>query len=137
MLESLFRPIKKRLQLRCFPVKFAKFLRTPISKDIYERLLLHLFRDVVEWTGWNIHDGVFLLDFHDFRKFPFQNCPTLLKYNQAQMFSWQFFNFLQNSHFAENLLVAASETILVSHWLLFQGIISNAIYFNENKQQIR
>ena len=32
--------IKKRLQHKCFPVKFAKFLRTPILKNIYERLLL-------------------------------------------------------------------------------------------------
>ena len=34
--------IKKRLQHRCFPVKFAKFLRTPIFKSMFERLLLHL-----------------------------------------------------------------------------------------------
>ena len=34
--------IKKRLQHRCFPVKFAKFLRAPISKNIYERLLLSI-----------------------------------------------------------------------------------------------
>ena len=34
--------IKKRLQYRCFPVNFATFLRTPILKNIYERLLLHL-----------------------------------------------------------------------------------------------
>ena len=32
--------IKKRLQHWCFPVKFAKFLRTSILKKIYERLLL-------------------------------------------------------------------------------------------------
>ena len=32
--------IKNRLQHRCFPVKFAKFLRTPILKNICERLLL-------------------------------------------------------------------------------------------------
>ena len=30
--------IKKRLQHRCFPVKFAKFLRTPTLKNICERL---------------------------------------------------------------------------------------------------
>ena len=50
MLESFFNKvtglqvcnfIKKRLQPRCFPVKFAKFLRTPILKGIFERLLLH------------------------------------------------------------------------------------------------
>ena len=32
--------IKKRLQHMCFPVKFHKFLRTPILKNICERLLL-------------------------------------------------------------------------------------------------
>ena len=33
--------IKKRLKHRCFPMKFAKFLRTPILKKICERLLLN------------------------------------------------------------------------------------------------
>ena len=32
--------IKKRLQRRWFPVNIAKFLRTPILKNSYERLLL-------------------------------------------------------------------------------------------------
>ena len=32
--------IKKRPQNRCFSVKFAKFLRTPILKNISKRLLL-------------------------------------------------------------------------------------------------
>ena len=32
--------IKKRLEHRCFPVEFAIFLRTPILKNIFERLLL-------------------------------------------------------------------------------------------------
>ena len=49
MLESVFNKvaglkasniIKNRLQHRCFPVKFAKFLRTPILNNICERLLL-------------------------------------------------------------------------------------------------
>ena len=31
--------IKKRLQRKCFPLKFAKFLRAPIVKNICERLL--------------------------------------------------------------------------------------------------
>ena len=34
---------KKKLQHRCFPVKFARFLRAPILKNIYKRLLLHFF----------------------------------------------------------------------------------------------
>ena len=32
--------ISKRLQLRCFPMNIAKFLRTPILRNICERLLL-------------------------------------------------------------------------------------------------
>ena len=35
-----FNFIKKRLQHRCFPVKFAKFLRRPILKNSCERMLL-------------------------------------------------------------------------------------------------
>ena len=34
--------IKKRIQRRCFPVNNAKFLRTPILKKIYIKLLLVL-----------------------------------------------------------------------------------------------
>ena len=50
MLESVFNKVaglracyffKKKLQHRCFPVKFAKSLRTPIFKNIFERLLLY------------------------------------------------------------------------------------------------
>ena len=33
---------KKRFQLRCFPVNNAEFLRTPILKNIYIRLLLDI-----------------------------------------------------------------------------------------------
>ena len=33
--------IKRRLRQRCFPAKFANFLRTPIYKIIWEQLLLH------------------------------------------------------------------------------------------------
>ena len=39
---SLIKFFKKRLQHRCFPVKFSKFLRTHISKNIYEQLLLSI-----------------------------------------------------------------------------------------------
>ena len=34
--------IKKRLQHRCFPVNIGTFLRTPIFKNICDRLLLYL-----------------------------------------------------------------------------------------------
>ena len=48
-LESLFNEAaanqackftKNRLQYRCFPVKFAKFLRTPVLKINFQQLLL-------------------------------------------------------------------------------------------------
>ena len=32
--------IEKRFQHKCFPVKFAKVFRTPILKNICERMLL-------------------------------------------------------------------------------------------------
>ena len=37
--------IKMRLQHRCFPVNIAKFLRTPILKNISKQLLL------AKWTA--------------------------------------------------------------------------------------
>ena len=39
--------IKKRLQHRYFPVNIAEFLRTPISKNICERLLL-----IISSSSW-------------------------------------------------------------------------------------
>ena len=35
--------IKEKLQRRCFPVKFVKFLETSVLKNICERLLLEMF----------------------------------------------------------------------------------------------
>ena len=40
LLIKAWNVIKKRLQHRCFPVNIAKLLRTPILKNICERLLL-------------------------------------------------------------------------------------------------
>ena len=50
MLESIFNKVEglqpaiilKRDQQKCFPVKFAKLLRTTILKNIYQRLLLEV-----------------------------------------------------------------------------------------------
>ena len=52
-----FRP--KRFQHRCFPVKFAKFLRKQIMKNIYERLLLTVNVNIQQFFtgatfGWNV-----------------------------------------------------------------------------------
>ena len=40
---------KKRLQHCCLPVKFAKFLRTPILRNICERLLLYEGLSMRHW----------------------------------------------------------------------------------------
>ena len=50
--------IKKRLQHLHFPVKFAKFLRTSILKNIWERLLLFVLPQNTIAKG----SGVFALD---------------------------------------------------------------------------
>ena len=39
---------KRRLWQRCFPVSFAKFLRTPFLQDTFGRLLLSLWCQVTE-----------------------------------------------------------------------------------------
>ena len=43
--------IKKRLQGRCFPLKFARFLRTLILKKICERLLLSSLPHLAWYVG--------------------------------------------------------------------------------------
>ena len=43
--------LKKRLQHRCFHVNIAKFLRTPILKNIYEQLLLEIYVEKYEQGG--------------------------------------------------------------------------------------
>ena len=44
--------IKKRLQSWCFPVNTEKFLRTPILKNICERLLWYLLMTRIALTPW-------------------------------------------------------------------------------------
>ena len=53
---------KKRLQHRFFPVKFARFLRTPIFKNICERLLLGVLEANFS-TKKELDDWCFLVTF--------------------------------------------------------------------------
>ena len=46
--------IEMRLQHRCFPVKFAKFLRTPILKNISERLIHLILKNICEFILKNL-----------------------------------------------------------------------------------
>ena len=63
MLESVFNKvafIKKKLQHWCFPVKFVKFLRTPILKNVCERLF--------QYFQYNSHHHFHYYYFHYHRK---------------------------------------------------------------------
>ena len=60
--------IKKRLLHNCFPVKFEKFLRTPILKNIGERLLLcinyfiiYLFYSSLQYTFFIFTNNFFFI----------------------------------------------------------------------------
>ena len=48
--------IKKRLQRWCFPVNTANFLRTPILKNICERLLLTLWKRI-DTHSWRLNNS--------------------------------------------------------------------------------
>ena len=53
--------IKRRLQHRCFPVNFAKFLRTPILKNVCERasIFMHKYAEVYLGSGQTFINGIF------------------------------------------------------------------------------
>ena len=65
--------IEKRLQHRCFPVNIAKFLRTPILKNICERLLLEIFQNTyfVEQL-WTAASDWLLISYRQLPANPFQ-----------------------------------------------------------------
>ena len=50
--------IKKKFQRSCFPVKFAKFLRTPTFKNICERLLLYLHVILFTMHEKDLHEKI-------------------------------------------------------------------------------
>ena len=58
-LEPTANSIKKRLQRRCFPLKFARFLRTSILKNICEQLLFQDIREDVVTTFPNLGGRAF------------------------------------------------------------------------------
>ena len=58
--------VKKKLQYRSFPVKLARILRTPILKNICERLLRHLFRRIPEYSSFG--DSIHLFDLQSLHK---------------------------------------------------------------------
>ena len=51
------RPLLKRDSNWCFPVRFAKLLRTPILKNTYERLFLKVVYLLCKWISWLLYDG--------------------------------------------------------------------------------
>ena len=59
--------LKKRPWHRCFPVNFAKFLRTPFLTEHLRWLLLHLVPHQVNGVPWNMRKNIFfhLLNVHN------------------------------------------------------------------------
>ena len=53
-----FNFIKKKFQCNCFPVEFAKLLRTPIFKNICERLLLYLHVILFTMHEKDLHEKI-------------------------------------------------------------------------------
>ena len=75
LFRSLFL-IKLKLQRRCFPVKFAKFLRTSFWKSICERMFLCF--------PYNSHHHYHYHHFHYHRKMHFYRLRMLLTIVTAQ-----------------------------------------------------
>ena len=81
--------IKKRLLHRCFPVKFAKFSRTTILKDICKRLPLYL-RYISSWKYiWNTWNSILFI-----RRFLSYRYETALRWSWRVKFQRKFFLFL-------------------------------------------
>ena len=104
--------IKKKLQHRCFPVKFAKFLWTAILKNVCERLLLHILFFAAQF--WYVNWSQIKTFFFQLRrsKKNFTGCindtfcRTTTLY--SSFLSWRFATFLslhvlsEDSMFVEN-----------------------------------
>ena len=79
--------LKKRLWHRCFPVKFEKFLRTPILKNIYERLLLENY--ILTYYNPYIPDILFFknvsLFWHKYEHFIAKNVLFLLFFGHTRI----------------------------------------------------
>ena len=85
--------IKKRLQPRCFLVEiFAKFLRTPILKNIWERLLLKpvlslglpIFITYISGSNCYLCFILYVIIDSFFANSPFSTIDTAYFYNQKQ-----------------------------------------------------
>ena len=74
--------IKKRLMCRCFPVNFAKFLRTPFLQNTSIRLLLFVIN--AKWPNFFLITKIFVQNtdiwsFYVFRKLPYRCAGELLR----------------------------------------------------------
>ena len=98
--------IKKKLQPRGFPVKFAKFLRTNILKNIYEQLLLTML-PCFEQKPFLHFDYRLFLDLQ--KQSSGRTCNFIEKETQAQVFSCEFCEISKNTFCYRTPLVATSE----------------------------
>ena len=98
--------IKKKLQPRGFPVKFAKFLTTNILKNIHEQLLLTML-PCFEQKPFLHFDYRLFLDLQ--KQSSGRTCNFIKKETQAQVFSCEFCEISKNTFCYRTPLVATSE----------------------------
>ena len=92
--------LKKRLWHRCFPVNFAKFLRTSVLQNTSGRLLLEPSEAA----------NVFLKISQNSQEKHCVRVPLLKKETMAEVFSYEFCEIFRNTIFTEHLRVTASES---------------------------
>ena len=89
--------LKNRFWHRCFPVSFAKFLRTPFLQNTSGQLLLSVEKVVLKnfaiFTGMHLCWGLFLI-----RE---KESPT-------QVLSWEYCEIFKNTYFKEHVQTAAT-----------------------------
>ena len=93
VLESLCGPsvcnfIKKRLQRWCFPVNTAKILRTPILKNIWERLLLILWKRI-DTHSWKLNNSSKKI-FNHWKSMNLQFCKRHDSKEKSKENAWKF-----------------------------------------------
>ena len=103
-----------RLQYKCFPMKFTKFLRTPILKNICERLLLWF----ETWhTLW--HNFIFFLLFY---LIPQQILKFLFIFHFVKLIASKFRQWVQFSiqfsiYFSRDSLCFIHFDVIICQWL--------------------
>ena len=102
--------LKKRLQRRCFPLNFVKFLRTPFLQNTSGRLLLYVLKKFLLCTMSRsrlVQTGhYYLLQYFEVKQIEadeISTCNAIKKRLEHTCFSWKFAIFIR-THFSTEQL---------------------------------